>query len=136
MKSTGYLLALFLWGSLTNVQGEPAYVVSHLSEDCSPANTNRSPSTEAEPTYAELANDPKANLPSSFTVCSMAMAPQCTTKGMIQFFALLDKDGENFISAFLFGSLTSFRLNVKGKPNIPPGVPNSCLLYTSDAADE
>ena len=117
MKPVGHLLLLLLCGSLTNVQGQSTeepevkdkmqkastYVVSHLSEKCSPADTNnRSTSTEADPTYAELENDPKANLPSPFTVCSMAMTPQWTTS--IQFFALLDEDGENFISAFLYGS--------------------------------
>ena len=97
MKLLGYLLLLVLCGSLTNVKGQSSkepevkdgmqkastYVVSHLSDDCSPAGTERSTS---DPTYAELANHPQASLPSSFTICSMAMAPQCTTKGYAYLF--------------------------------------------------
>ena len=104
------------------------YVVSHLYKDCSPADAERSTSTGADPTYAELAKYPKASIPSSFTICSMVMVPQCSTQGNSQFFALLDEDGENFISAILHHSWTSYRLNVRGNPYIPPGAPSSTVF--------
>ena len=121
MKFSRYLLAFFFYGAVTTVQGEPTYVVSHLSGNCSPADQNRPNHTGANPTFAKLANHPKASLPSSFAICSMAMVPQCTAKETIQFFALLDENGENFLSAFLFASRTSFRLNVRENPYIPLG---------------
>ena len=147
MKFVGYLPLLVLCESLINVQAQSTkgrevkdgmqegstYVVSHLFDDCSPADTDRSSSSEPDLTYAELANHPKplakASLPVSFTICSMAVAPLCTPKdAMVQFFALLDDNGENFISAFLHGSRTSFRLNVRGNPYIPLGVLSSTVF--------
>ena len=138
MKVLGYFLTLLLCGSLTNAQGQTAkqpqgndeerkkraselpensstYVVSHLSNDCSPTEAIRSNQTSPDPTYAELTNQPNASiLPSSFTICSMAMAPKCPTKySSIQFFALLDENGDNFISVFLKKKKKNFRLNVR-----------------------
>ena len=139
MKSVGYLLLLVLCESLINVQGQSTkgpdgkdemlegstYVISHLSnENCFPADKDNFTSTEeADPTYAELA---KLSLPSSFTICSMIMVSQCTNTA--QFFALLDENGDNFISALLHQSWAAFRLNVGGNPYIPPGVINSTLF--------
>ena len=49
-------------------------------------------------TYAELENDPRANLPSSFTICSSVM----TTSGSMRIlFTLLGKDGNKWLASFL-----------------------------------
>ena len=98
------------------------YVVSHLSQNCNLSDkNNRSNQTkETGLTYAELANQPETPLPYSFTICSMAMRPQCTTKGHIQFFSVLDERGENFISALLHSDLT-FRFNVNKTPYFASG---------------
>ena len=147
MKSKWCLLTFVLCGSVTNVEGQATnelqtkdgtgkqnrVVVSHFSSsDYSPTEKKSSTVTEVDPGYAELANGPKnKSLPSSFTICSMAMAPQSKTKEGIQFFALLDGDGENVISAFLHGPSsfwTSFRLNVRGNPYIPPGTVSSTVF--------
>ena len=50
----------------------------------------------------------------------MAMRPQCTKKGHIQFFSLLDERGENFISALLHSDLT-FRFNINKTPYFASG---------------
>ena len=140
MKFVGYLFLFILCESLIAVQCQSAkgsevkermpegstYVISHLSNDnCFPADKNDRPTLteESYPTYAEF---PKLSLPPSFTICSMVMVSQCTKSA--QFFALLDEDGKNFISALLHGSWTAFRLNVKGNPYIPPGVINSTIF--------
>ena len=50
-------------------------------------------------TYAQLENDPRASLPSSFTICSAVM----TTYGDSQrFFSLLGKDGNVWLESQLF----------------------------------
>ena len=147
MKSKWCLVIFVLCGSVTNVEGQATnelqtkdgtgkqnrVVVSHFSSsDCSPTEKKSLTVTDVDPGYAELANAPKnKSLPSSFTLCSMAMAPQSETKEGIQFFALLDGDGENVISAFLHGPSsfwTSFRLNVRGNPYIPPGTVSSTVF--------
>ena len=130
MKFVGYLLLFILCESLITEQCQSTkgpevkermqegsmYVISHLSNDnCFPDDKNDRPTLtdEADPTYAELA---KLSLPASFTICSMVMLSHCTKSA--QFFALLDEDGEDFISALLHQSWTAFRLNVKGNPYI------------------
>ena len=63
------------------------YVVNH--EFCS---------SEDVLSYAELKNDPHADLPSSFTICSSAM----TTYGSMQtFFTLVGKDGNSWLAPLL-----------------------------------
>ena len=112
MKLMGYVLVLFLCGSLVDIQAQSTkgsqaktdgtrnekastVVINHLSGDCS--GQAKSNQAKFDPTYAMLANHPKTSLPASFTICSMAMAPKCPTKVNIQFFALLDEKGDNFI---------------------------------------
>ena len=123
MMLRGHFLALLIYGFANNACGQltevkeksnrTMYVVSHLSHNCNPSDkSNRSNLPEkVGQTYAELANQPKTSFPSSFTICSMAMVPQCLRKGNIAFFTLIDAEGENFISALLHSGLT-FRFNV------------------------
>ena len=123
MRPSLKILVFLLCQSVTNIQGQTTketgthVVVSHLSQNCFPPNkTNGSNQAEkADKSYAELANQPETSLPSSFTICSMAMVPQCTDKGNIVFFTLIDTEGENFIYALLHKDRT-FRLTVGKTP--------------------
>ena len=69
-------------------------------------------------TYAELKRDPRADLPSSFTICSNVM----TTYGSEQtFFTLLGKDGNKWLTPFLMvADRTSFSYVKWAGVKLPP----------------
>ena len=123
MGSSLCILVLLLCQSVTIIQSQSTketgthVVVSLLSHTCYPSETRNgsNPGEEADLTSAELANQPETSLPSSFTICSMAMVPKCETRGNIAFFSLIDAKAENFISALLHKDRT-FRLTVGKTP--------------------
>ena len=81
-------------------KADKTYVVNHeFCSSCLSEEENENKETLEElHTYAELKNDPRADLPSSFTICSNVM----TTYGSEQtFFTLLGKDGNKWLTPFL-----------------------------------
>ena len=73
-------------------------VISHVfCEACIEMPLN--PTLKDSHTYVELKHDPKASLPTSFTICSMVMAP---FDGLLQIFNLLGKDGQQFLPAVIY----------------------------------
>ena len=123
MGSSLGILVFLLYQSVTIIQGQSTeetkkhVVVSLLSNTCYPSETKNGSNLgeEADLTSAELANQPETSLPSSFTICSMAMVPKCEDKGNIAFFSLIDAKGENYISALLHSGRT-FRLTIDKTP--------------------
>ena len=70
------------------------------------------------PSLATLANDPRAALPESFTICSDIMSVFSTKRNYLMFFNLLGRDGEPFLSAIMVdGKFFTTRV-AKGKTAI------------------
>ena len=71
------------------------------------------------PSLATLANDPRAALPESFTICSDIMSVFSTKRNYLMFFnLLLGRDGEPFLSAIMVdGKFFTTRV-AKGKTAI------------------
>ena len=86
--------------------------------------------------YAELKHDPRANLPSSFTICSSAMR---TYGGDQMFFNILGKDGNSWLQPILWNrneKTTFFHRNwadVKLPPVFAYQWVRSCMAINSDS---
>ena len=89
----------------TSKRGSKTNVVSHeFCYSCMSEEDNEQKKTlEEVHTYAELRNDPRASLPSSFTICSTAMTTYATDQYQM-FFVLLGEDGNQWLHAAIFGT--------------------------------
>ena len=103
-----------------------AHVVNHeFCYSCHPEDEKEMKDTlEEVHTYAELKRDPRADLPSSFTICSNVM----TTYGSEQtFFTLLGKDGNKWLTPFLMvADRTSFSYVKWAGVKLPPVFAHQC----------
>ena len=85
--------------SVSSQSGPKTDVIKHLHDD----NLVFKNSYKELETYAELSDDPKASLPSTFTICSAAMRSRGTDQ---VFFSLLGRDGEPFVGALMHSTHT------------------------------
>ena len=85
------------------------------------------------PSLAVLANDPRAALPNSFTICSTVQSVLSTKPSHLMFFNLIGRDGERALPAVLFGN--DFWTTQKASGMIPTVFPNqwvrSCMAVNS-----
>ena len=116
---------------------DSTYVVNH--EFCficlSAEDLEEKDTLEEVHTYARLKNDPRADLPSSFTICSSVM----TTYGSMQrLFNLLGNDGNSWLESFLSVDVkTSFNHWNMAKGKLPPVFAyqwvRSCMAVNSES---
>ena len=148
MKST-FLTILFLvfdkignTNALTNFEkgskiakvGVTTYVVNHEIEK----EEDDKDTLEEVHTYAQFKRDPRANLPSSFTICSSVMTTYYKNKQMQVFFNLLGNDGNRWLGSFLYvDKETSFYhlklTDVKLLPVFAHQWVRSCMAVDSDS---
>ena len=84
------------------------------------------------PSLAVLANDLRAALPKSFTICSDIMSVYSTVKSRLMFFQLLGSNGELFLRAFIMNGRDFFTTRI-ASGQIPQVFPNqwvrSCWAF-------
>ena len=85
------------------------YVVNHSFCESSlpPEDLEGKNTLEEVHTYAELKNDPRSNLPDSFTICSTIMDTTCQSSWWPMFFNVLDNENKMLTSPALLTSLES-----------------------------
>ena len=89
------------------------YVVNHSFRESSlpSEDVEGKKSLKEVHTYAELKNDPRSNLPDSFTICSTIMDTTCKTSWWPLFFNVLDNENKMITAPSLLTSIDS-RLSI------------------------
>ena len=113
-----------------------AYVVNHeYCFSCIITEEHQVETLDEIRSYAELKSDPRADLPSSFTICSSVM----TTYGSGQiFFTLLGKDGNKWLGSLLkVNNKTTFYHGSWVQEKLPPVFAHqwvrSCMTVNSES---
>ena len=115
-------------GSSRIAKTATSYVVNH--EFCitclSDENLEEKETLEEVHTYAQLKNDPRADLPMSFTICSSVMA---TYVELQKLFNLLGNDGNVWLESFLMvDDKTSFSHWRWSVVKLPPVFAHQCTM--------
>ena len=107
-KKMNKYFKLFCLLLLFTARTSSEYVVNHSF--CPEENEGKKTLKEVH-TYAELKNDPRSNLPDSFTICSTIMDTTCKTSWWPLFFNVLDNENKMITAPSLLTSIDS-RLSI------------------------
>ena len=125
-----YLGQKYVQGALQKLQncnGQNINVVSFVNPDLEIGSFKKS--LDDIPSLALLANDPRATLPESYTICSDIMTVFSSRMNFLMFFNLLGSDGEQLLPAVTFGEILYTTRVASGQ--IPTIFPNqwvrSCM---------